>query len=59
MVEIKATLLNEPVFVAQTLNYLKATRLPVAMLLNFGKPKLLYRRLVLGDILEEKNFKFQ
>ena len=32
---------------AQTLNYLKATGLKLAMLLNFGKRKLEYERLVL------------
>jgi GxxExxY protein len=32
---------------AQTLNYLKATGLKLAMLLNFGKYKLEYERLVL------------
>lgn len=32
---------------AQTLNYLKATRLKLAILLNFGKHKLEYERLVL------------
>lgn len=47
LVEVKATIDNHPVYVAQTLNYLKATGLPVALLLNFGQPKLMYRRLVL------------
>lgn len=32
---------------AQTLNYLKATRLPLAIILNFGKEKLEYEKLVL------------
>ena len=32
---------------AQTLNYLKATNLKLALLLNFGKYKLEYERLVL------------
>ncbi|WKZ20106.1 MAG: GxxExxY protein [Candidatus Jettenia sp. CY-1] len=32
---------------AQTLNYLKATGLPLAIILNFGKEKLEYERLVL------------
>ena len=31
--------------VAQTINYLKATGLHVAVLVNFGNPKLEYRRL--------------
>lgn len=45
VVEIKATELNPPVYVAQVLNYLKASKLPVGLLLNFGMPKLYYRRL--------------
>lgn len=32
---------------AQTLNYLKATRLQLAIILNFGKEKLEYERIVL------------
>ncbi len=32
---------------AQTLNYLKATKLPLAIILNFGKEKLEYERIVL------------
>ena len=47
LVEVKASAEDHPVYVAQTLNYLKATGLPVALLLNFGRPRLSYRRLVL------------
>jgi GxxExxY protein len=44
IIEMKAvTTLNE-IHAAQTLNYLKATGLPVALLLNFGKPKIEIRR---------------
>lgn len=32
---------------AQVLNYLKATKAPVAIILNFGKPKLTFERFVL------------
>jgi len=49
LVEVKATILHQSVFIAQTLNYLRATRLPVALLLNFGQPRLRYKRLVLTD----------
>ena len=47
LVEIKATVEHHDVYVAQVLNYLRATRLPVGLLLNFGRPKLTHRRLVL------------
>ena len=47
LVEIKATVEDHPIYVAQTLNYLKATRLPVGLLINFGQPRLQYRRLIL------------
>jgi GxxExxY protein len=55
LVETKATEKDSPVFVAQTLNYLKATRLPVALLLNFGQPRLSYRRLLLAHRLDQKD----
>ena len=33
------------IFVAQCLNYLKATGLPVCLLINFGKPRVEIKRL--------------
>ena len=36
LVEIKATEENHSIYVAQTLNYLRATNLPVALLINFA-----------------------
>jgi GxxExxY protein len=47
LVEIKATEEDPPIYVAQILNYLKATNLPVGLLLNFGLPRVYYRRLTL------------
>ncbi len=44
IVELKAVKTLAPEHSAQTLNYLKATKKPVAMLINFGSPKLEYRR---------------
>jgi GxxExxY protein len=46
IVEVKALRALERVHDSQALNYLKATRLPVALLLNFGRPRLEYRRLL-------------
>jgi GxxExxY protein len=44
IVELKAVTELYDIHAAQTLNYLKATNLPVALLLNFGKPKVEVRR---------------
>jgi len=55
LVEIKATEQHNPVYVAQTLNYLKATGLDVGLLLNFGRPKLAYKRLISKKLLEKSN----
>jgi GxxExxY protein len=46
ILEFKAAAQIDPVHEAQLLNYLKATGLRVGMLLNFGRPKLQYRRFV-------------
>ncbi len=45
LVELKAVKALAPEHQAQVINYLKATGLEVALLLNFGKPKLEYKRL--------------
>ncbi len=44
LVELKATKDISQVFVAQCLNYLKATGLPLCLLLNFGKPRVEIKR---------------
>lgn len=49
LVEIKATEDHHNFHLAQVLNCLKATGLPVGLLLNFGRPKLYYRRLTLRN----------
>ncbi|MFP4106548.1 MAG: GxxExxY protein, partial [Phycisphaerae bacterium] len=49
LLELKATADNPPIYITQVLNYLKATGLPVGLLLNFGKPKLYYRRFTLEE----------
>ena len=46
VVELKAVSQLDSVHEAQLLNYLKATGIRVGLLLNFGRPKLQYRRLV-------------
>jgi len=47
IVEIKAIKQLTPIEEAQILNYLKATGKPVGVLINFGSPKLEWKRMVL------------
>ena len=44
IVELKATKDISDAFAAQCLNYLKATGLPLCLLLNFGKPRVEIKR---------------
>ena len=48
ILELKAVKSLDEVHAAQCLNYLKATGLHVCLLLNFGKPRLEVRRVVIG-----------
>lgn len=47
LVEIKATIELEDVHLAQILNYLRAYKLEVGLLINFGSKSLTFKRLVL------------
>jgi GxxExxY protein len=47
LVELKAIIQLEDVHLAQVLNYLKAYRLEVGLLINFGSKSLTFKRLVL------------
>lgn len=47
LVEIKAVVEMEDVHLAQILNYLKAYKLEVGLLINFGSKSLIFKRLVL------------
>ena len=49
LVELKAIAVLEDVHTVQTLNYLRAYRLEVALLINFGEKSLKYKRLVLSQ----------
>ncbi|MCG3128965.1 MAG: hypothetical protein CHACPFDD_03861 [Phycisphaerae bacterium] len=48
IVELKAVRALDEIHVAQVLNYLKATGLKLALLINFGTPRIQVKRLVLG-----------
>jgi GxxExxY protein len=45
IIELKAVKILMPEHQAQLINYLKATGIEVGLLINFGNPKLEYRRL--------------
>src|SRR5258707_6247023 len=47
LVELKAVVSLEDVHLAQALNYLKAYRLEVGLLINFGGKSLTFKRLIL------------
>lgn len=47
LVELKAQIELDDVHLAQALNYLKAYRLDVGLLINFGSKSLTFKRLVL------------
>jgi GxxExxY protein len=46
IVELKACSALDSIHESQLLNYLKASGIKVGLLLNFGKPKVQYKRLV-------------
>jgi GxxExxY protein len=45
LVELKAVKTLDEAHRAQCINYLKATALPLCLLLNFGKPRLEIKRI--------------
>lgn len=47
LVELKTVKSFEDIHLAQCLNYLKATGLPLCLLLNFGTPRLQIKRIIL------------
>jgi GxxExxY protein len=49
LVELKAIIALEEVHLAQALNYLKAYRLEVGLLINFGSKSMTFKRLILSQ----------
>jgi len=47
VVELKAVKALDDIHAAQCLNYLKATKLKICLLVNFGRPRVELRRIVL------------
>lgn len=47
LIELKACKAIDDAHIAQCLNYLKATNLRLGLIINFGKPKIEIKRLVL------------
>lgn len=46
LVELKAVQTLDEIHMAQCLNFLKATALPICLLINFGKPRVEIRRIL-------------
>ncbi len=55
LVELKAIAVLENVHEVQVLNYLRAYRLEVALLINFGEKSVKYKRLVLSQRTAVRN----
>ncbi len=55
LIELKAVRELEDIHVAQALNYLKASGLPVCLLINFGRPKIEVRHLVPYDVWKKQS----
>ena len=47
LLEIKAVKFFDEIHTAQCLNYLKATHLPLCLLINFGRPRVDIKRVIL------------
>lgn len=50
LVEFKAVKLLEDVHMAQCLNYLRATGLPICLLINFYRPKVEVKRIIANSV---------
>jgi GxxExxY protein len=49
LVELKAIIQLEDVHIAQMLNYLRAYKIEIGLLINFGSKSLTFKRLILSD----------
>ena len=53
LVEIKAVSAFDELHIAQAMNYLKASGMPICLLMNFGRPKIEIRRFVPYDVWKD------
>ena len=53
LLELKAVRQLDDVHTAQVMNYLKASGLPICLLINFGRPKVEIRRFVPYDVWKQ------
>ena len=53
LVEIKAVRTLDELHTAHAMNYLKASGMPICLLINFGRPKMEIRRFVPYDVWKE------
>jgi GxxExxY protein len=53
ILELKAEKYNNPIFFKQVLSYLKQTHLPLAILANFRREKLEYRRIINAEYKDQ------
>ena len=53
LLELKAVRQLEDLHTAQVMNYLKASGLPICLLVNFGRPKVEIRRFVPYDVWKQ------
>ena len=53
LLELKAVRELDEIHTAQVMNYLKASSLPICLLINFGRPKIEIRRFVPYDVWKQ------
>ena len=54
LVELKAARVLDDIHTAQCLNYLKATGIHICLLINFGSPKIVIKRIIHGLFIDDE-----
>jgi GxxExxY protein len=55
VIELKSVKVLDPIFAAQLLNYLKAFKLPLGLLINFGSSKIEIKRIINTDQIKQES----